>query len=92
MSWIVDFAVQADHRVKIKENENRDKYLDLARGLKKGWDRESNRILVVIGALGTVPKGLKRVLGQLEIGGQAVTIQTTVLLRSAKTLRSVQKI
>ena len=28
---IVDFAVSADHRVKLKENEKKDKYLDLAR-------------------------------------------------------------
>ena len=32
---IVDFAVQADHRVKIKETEKRDKNLDLSRELKK---------------------------------------------------------
>ena len=32
--WIVDFAVLADHRIKLKENENRDKYLGLARELK----------------------------------------------------------
>ena len=34
---IVDFAVPADHRVKWKENEKKDKYLDLARELKKCW-------------------------------------------------------
>ena len=28
---IVDFAVPADHRIKLKEYEKRDKYLDLAR-------------------------------------------------------------
>ena len=28
---IVDFAVPADHSVKLKENEKKDKYLDLAR-------------------------------------------------------------
>ena len=28
---IVDFAVPADHRIKLKENEKKDKYLDLAR-------------------------------------------------------------
>ena len=28
---IVDFTVPADHRVKLKESENKDKYLDLAR-------------------------------------------------------------
>ena len=32
---IVDFAVLADHRIKLKECEKKDKYLDLARELKK---------------------------------------------------------
>ena len=32
---LVDFAVQADHRVKMKESEKIDKYLDLARELRK---------------------------------------------------------
>ena len=31
---IVDFAVSADHRIKMKEWEKKDKYLDLARELK----------------------------------------------------------
>ena len=35
---IVDFAASADHRVKLKENEKKDKYLDLARELKKLWN------------------------------------------------------
>ena len=32
---IVDFAVTDDHRGKLKENEKRDKNLDLAKELKK---------------------------------------------------------
>ena len=28
---VVDFAVPADHRLKLKENEKKDKYLDFAR-------------------------------------------------------------
>ena len=31
---IVDFAVPADHRIKLKKCEKKDKYLDLARELK----------------------------------------------------------
>ena len=31
---IVDFAVSADHRIKLKECEKKDNYLDLARELK----------------------------------------------------------
>ena len=32
---IVDFAVQADHRIKLKECEKKNTYLHLARELKK---------------------------------------------------------
>ena len=32
---IVDFAVPADHRIKLKECEKKNKYLDLARESKK---------------------------------------------------------
>ena len=35
---IVYFAVPADHRIKLKESEKKDKYLDLARELKKTMD------------------------------------------------------
>ena len=38
---IVDFAVPAGHRVKLKENKKKDKYLDLARELKKTAVHES---------------------------------------------------
>ena len=35
---IVEFAVSAENKVKMKEREKRDKYLDLARDLKKLWN------------------------------------------------------
>ena len=31
----MDFAVPADHRIKLEESEKKNKYLDLARELKK---------------------------------------------------------
>ena len=77
---IVEFAVPNDHRIKIDENEKRDKYLDLARELKIVRVTE---ILIVTDALGTIPKGLVRGLEKLEIRWQAETIQSTVL-RSVK--------
>ena len=39
---IVDFTVPADYRIDKKENEKKDKYLDLARELKKTVEHESN--------------------------------------------------
>ena len=32
---MIDFAIPADHRIKLKEREKKDKYLDLARELKR---------------------------------------------------------
>ena len=54
---IVDFAVLADHRIKLKECEKKDKYFDLARELKKLLNMQVTIISVVIGAFGTVTKG-----------------------------------
>ena len=46
-------------------------------------------IPIVIGAFGTVTKGLLKGLENLEVGRQVETIQTTVLLRTARILRRV---
>ena len=48
-------------------------------------------IPIVIGALGTITKGLVKGLEDLELKGQAETILTTALLRSARILRRVLK-
>ena len=55
---IVDFAVPADHRIKLKECEKNDKCLDLARELKKLSNIKVTIIAIVIGAFGTVTKWL----------------------------------
>ena len=83
-SRIVVFAVPADHSVKLKESKKRNKYLDLARELKKLWNMKLTVIAIVIGALGTITKGLIRRLEALEIRGLIETIQTTALLSSAR--------
>ena len=54
---IVDFAVPADHRIKLKKCEKKDMYLELARKLKKKlWNMNETIIPIVIGAFGTVTK------------------------------------
>ena len=46
-------------------------------------------IPIVIGAFGTVTKGLLKGLVDLEVGGRVETIQTTALLKTARILRRV---
>ena len=65
----MDFAVFADHRVKLKESEKKDKYLDLARDLKKLWNMKVKFIPIMISALDTVTKGLSKGMEDFKIRG-----------------------
>ena len=85
----VDFAVPADHRINLKECEKKDKYLDLARELKKLWNMKVTIVQIVIGALGTITKGYLKGLEDFEVGGRVETIQKTAWLRMARILRRV---
>ena len=53
--------------VKLKESSKRAKYLDLVRELKKLRDMKVTAIPIIIGALGTVIKGLIKGQEDLEI-------------------------
>ena len=56
---------------------------------KKLWNMQVTIITIVIGAFGTVTKGLLKGLEDLEVGGRVETIQTKALLRTARILRRV---
>ena len=75
--------------MKLKECEKRDKCLDLAKELKKLWNMKVTIIPIVIGALGTVTKGLVQGMEDLDITGRVETIQTTASLRPDRILRRV---
>ena len=59
---------------KLKESENKDKYLDLARELKKLWNMKVTIIPTVIGTFGTVAKGLLKGRENLVVSGRVETI------------------
>ncbi len=61
--------------------------MDLAKP-SKGVDVEGENDTKNVGALGTVPKSLEKRMAESEIR-RTETIQTTVLLRSARILRRV---
>ena len=43
---IVDFAVSADHRINLKESDKKNKYLNLARELKKTMEHEGDNYTI----------------------------------------------
>ena len=59
----MDFAVSADHSIKLKVSEKEEKYLDLTREFIKTWNMKVIIIPNVTGAFGTVTKGLVQGLG-----------------------------
>ena len=77
------------NRIKLKEWEEKDKYLDLARELKKRWNMKGTIRPIVIDAFGTVTKRLVKGLEDLKVGGRVETIQTTALLRTARILKRI---
>ena len=83
----MDSTFSMDHKIKIIESEKINKYLDLARKLKKLWNIRMTVMPIVFSALGTIYKGLEKRLEELEIRESTETIQTTALLRSAIILR-----
>ena len=56
----VIFADQEDHRIKIKEREKIDKYLDLTWELKRLWNKKVTEIQIVAGKLWIVTENLEK--------------------------------
>jgi len=86
---LIDIVVPADARVEEKEREKMDRYQDLARELKRLWNVETKVIPIMVGALGTVPKGLEK---NLEKAGSNVAVellQKAALLGTSLILRRV---
>ena len=75
----MDFAVPADHRIKLKECEGWIPQPCNRIG-KKMWNMKVTFIPILIRCLVRVTKGLLKRLEDLEVGGREETIQTTVLL------------
>ena len=67
---IVELAVPADHRIKLKECEKKDKYIDLERELKKLWNMQVTIIPIVIGAFEKVTKRLLKGLGTWKLADE----------------------
>ena len=82
---IVDFAVPADHRIKLKDCEKRISTSTFLRNRKK----YGTCIPFEIGAFSSVTKRLLKGLEDLEAGRQVKTIQTIALLGMARILRRV---
>ena len=70
--------------MKIKENEKKNEYLDLARELKRFWNMKVTVIPIISGVLGTVPIGFVRRKEEPKMGGRTETIQIVEFGKNTK--------
>ena len=82
----MDFAVPVNHEVKIKENEEIDEYLNLARELEKAEEHEGDNDASRIWGLVNSHSEHGKVADVLDIGGSIETINIRALLKVTRIL------
>ena len=89
---LIDFSVPMDQNVVKKEIEKCENYAPLAREIRKDYKVHSEIVPVVIGALGTVPKGLAGNLKKLGVPDVLGCLQTSALLGTVWIIKNVLSI
>ena len=89
---LIDFSVPMDLNVEKKEREKCEKYEPLASEIRKVYKVRTEIVPVVIGALGTVPKGLAGNLKRLGVPDVIGCLQTSALLGTVRIIKSVLSI
>ena len=85
---IIDIAVPADRNILEKQEEKVTKYQDLRMELTRIWKKKVKVVPVVVGALGSIPRDLKKRLSELDLEDVACrTLQKAALLGMATILR-----
>ena len=81
-----------DGNVKAREDEKMEKYSTLSTEIRSTYRVQTESILIVIGALGTVPKRLSGFLKSLGIPDVIGCMQTCALLGSQRILKNALSI
>jgi len=85
---LIDIAIPADKNVIEKEKEKITKYQDLRIELQRLWGMKVRVVPIVIGALGSIPKDLKKWLKDLDLeDADCSALQRAALLGTARLLR-----
>ena len=89
---IIDVTCPVDNNLILKRNEKLDNYSELRLEIARMWDKETLIVLIIIGALGSIPNDLECNLKKLDISYNVETLQKSVLLGTANILRKVLSI
>ena len=87
---IIDMAIPGDIRVSEKEKEKIERYQKIKREIKTMWNIRSIKVIpVVVGALGSTSKKLKKCIVELGVIINTALLQKAAPLGTARILRKV---
>ena len=89
---LIDMTVPSDRNIALKEIEKKSKYKDLELEIQRMWHMKTIVIPVVVGALGTVKKGMVESIKKVSERATVTEIQKICMLGSARILRKVLSI
>ena len=89
---LIDMTVPSDRNIALKEIEKKSKYKDLELEIQRMWHMKTILIPVVVGALGTVKKGMIENIEKVSKRANVTEIQKICMLGSARILRKVLSI
>ena len=82
-------TVPSDRNIALKQTEKKCKYKDLELEIQRMWHMKTVVIPVVVGALGTVKKGMVENIKKVSERANMTEIQKICMLGSARILRKV---
>jgi len=89
---LIDMTVPCDKNVSSKEIEKKSKYKNLEIEIQRMWKMKTEVIPIVIGALGTIKKGMDNNIRNVSENLNIKSLQKTCLLGTARILRKVLSI
>ena len=86
---LIDMSVPSDRNIALKEIEKKGKYKDLELEIQRMWQMKTEVIPVVVGALGTIKKGMVENIKRVSERANVTETQKISMLGSARILRKV---
>ena len=86
---LIDMSIPSHRNIALKEIEKKSKYKDLELEIQRLWQMKTEVIPVVVGALGTIKKGMVEKIKRVSERANVTETQKIGMLGSARILRKV---
>ena len=86
---LIDMTIPSDRNIALKETEKKSKYKDLELEIQRMWRMKTEVVPVVVGALGTIKKGMIENIKKVSERATVTETQKICMQGSAQILKKV---